>query len=104
MGMRESHSLTLTEASAFSSTGSALASRDNAACQKAQHRKRISNAPLWRTVDVQAFEPASSTHIAARLGGPRAAAETCVQPAYERPIVPILPLHHGWRAIHSMVS
>src|SRR5688572_14838430 len=102
--MRESHSRTLTDASAFPSTGSALASRDSAACQKAQQRKRISNAPLWRTVDVHAFEPASSTHFAAGLGGPSAGAEPCVQPASASPLVPTLPLHHGWRAIHSIVS
>ena len=42
--------------------------------------------------------------MARRCGGRVGARRYCVAPAYEPPMVPTFPSHHGWAAIHSTVS
>ena len=42
--------------------------------------------------------------MAFRCGGRREAAYHCVWPTYEPPVIPTLPSHQSWAAIHSTVS
>jgi len=42
--------------------------------------------------------------MAPRDGGRCAAIARAVLPPYDAPQIPVLPVHHGWRAIHSRAS
>ena len=42
--------------------------------------------------------------IAFKWGGDSTAASHCTAPGYESPMVPTLPVDHGWLAAHSIVS